>query len=198
MSNIIDIELMQIPLSASHEKLHNNDLRNNGNHFNDISQIKSSSIALAKNTTCIDAFNDKDSQRKYQCIDLNSTPLLSQDTKKYNEEIFCIDNLSDIHKINDYSCNDSLKSKINPKLHYSRQFVKQTSFNYYIEFIVLIGILSILSFVMVMILTYIIVEFYNTNIDGKYLKLDPDLQTQSPAKESIDIFKLIDLIKNVI
>lgn len=48
MSNIIDIELMQIPLSASHEKRHNNDLRNNGNRFNDISQIKSSSIALAK------------------------------------------------------------------------------------------------------------------------------------------------------
>lgn len=123
---------------------------------------------------------------------------MSQDTKNYNEEIFCIDNLSDIRKINDYSCNDSLKSKIKPKLHYSRQFVRQASFNYYIEFIVLIGILAILSFVMVIILTYKIVEFYNTNIDGKYLKLDPDLQTQSPAKESIDIFKLIDLIENVI
>lgn len=208
MSNIIDIELMQIPLSASYEKRHNNnsihfnnDLRHNGKHhcFNDISQIKSTSIASVKDTdTCIDVYVDTNSQCKYQCTDLNSTPLLSQDTKNYNEEIFCIDNLSDIHRINDYSCNDSLKSKINPKLHYSRHFVRQSSFNYYIGFFVLIGMLAISSFVIVMILTYKIVEFYNTNIDGKYIKLDPDLQTQSPVKESINIFKLIDLIENVI
>lgn len=209
------MELMQIPLSASYEKRHNNnsiyfnnDLRYNGKHhcFNDISQIKSTSIASVKGTdTCIDDYDDTDSQCKYQCTDLNSTPLLSQDTKNYNEEIFCIDNLSDIHKINDYSyknkINNSLKSKINPKLHHSRHFVRQSSFNYYIGFFVLIGILAISSFVIVMILTYKIVEFYNTNIDGKYIKLDPDLQTQSPVKiikESIDIFKLIDLIENVI